>query len=130
MNATRKARRGARQLLRLCLLNGRLDDDRARETARRIVASRRRGALAMLMHFHRLVRLDRERHTVIVESAAPLGVSIREGITAGVARRYGPGLQASFANNPALIGGMRIKVGSDVYDGSLRTRLAALAARL
>ena len=31
-----------------------------------------------------------------------------------------------FAQNPALIGGMRIKVGSDVYDGSVQARLAAL----
>jgi F-type H+-transporting ATPase subunit delta len=130
MNATRKVRRSARRLLRLCLVNGRLDHDRVRETAQRIAASRRRGALGMLMQFHRLVRLEREHHSVIVESAVPLGIGIREGIAAGVTRRYGPGLQTAFADNPALIGGLRIKVGSDVYDGSLRTRLAALAARL
>jgi F-type H+-transporting ATPase subunit delta len=130
MNVTKKVRRGARRLLRLCLVNGRLDDDRVRETAGRIAASGRRGALGMLTYFQRLVRLDQERHLVIVESAAPLDIGIREGLAAGVARRYGPGLKTAFADNPALIGGLRIKVGSDVYDGSLRTRLAALAARL
>jgi F-type H+-transporting ATPase subunit delta len=130
MNATRKVRRGARRLLRLCLVCGRLDDDRVREAAERIAASRRRGALGVLTYFHRLVRLDRERHLVVVESAAPLDIGIREGLTAGVARRYGPGLKTAFSHNPALIAGLRIKVGSDVYDGSLRTRLAALAARL
>jgi F-type H+-transporting ATPase subunit delta len=41
-------------------------------------------------------------------------------------RAYGPGISASFVHNPGLIGGMRIKVGSDVYDGSLRARLAVL----
>jgi F-type H+-transporting ATPase subunit delta len=65
-----------------------------------------------------------------VESAVPLEIGIREGLAAGVTRRYGPGLKTAFADNPALIGGLRIKVGSDIYDGSLRTRLAALAARL
>jgi F-type H+-transporting ATPase subunit delta len=39
---------------------------------------------------------------------------------------YGQGLDISFAQNPALIGGLRIKVGSDVYDGSVQSRLAAL----
>jgi len=35
----------------------------------------------------------------------------------------------SFAHSPALIGGMRVKVGSDVYDGSVQARLATLEAR-
>jgi F0F1-type ATP synthase delta subunit len=35
-----------------------------------------------------------------------------------------------FAVDPALIGGLRIQVGSDVYDGSIRARLATLDARL
>ena len=130
MNATRKIRRRARQLFRLCLDDGHLDETRVREMAQHIAASKRRGALPILTGFHRLVRLDRDRHTAFVESAAPLPAGLREGLTADLARRYGPGLDAFFAENPALIGGMRIKVGSEVYDGSLRTRLAALAARL
>jgi len=38
--------------------------------------------------------------------------------------------QPSFGENPALIAGVRIKIGSDVYDDSVRARLAALHARL
>ena len=36
----------------------------------------------------------------------------------------------TFVPNPELIGGMRVTVGSDVYDGSIRNQLAALEARL
>jgi F-type H+-transporting ATPase subunit delta len=50
-------------------------------------------------------------------------------IEAGLTRRYGPGLNTAFAHRPALIGGMRIQVGSDVYDGSVRAGLAALGKR-
>jgi F-type H+-transporting ATPase subunit delta len=39
---------------------------------------------------------------------------------------YGPAIQTEFSLNPALIGGMRIKVGSDVYDGSVQSQLATL----
>jgi F-type H+-transporting ATPase subunit delta len=39
-------------------------------------------------------------------------------------------LATSFEHKPELIGGMRIKVGSDVYDGSVKARLAALEAGL
>ncbi len=47
-----------------------------------------------------------------------------------VAHRTATDLETSFEQNAALIGGVRIKVGSDVYDGSVRARLAALEARL
>jgi F-type H+-transporting ATPase subunit delta len=130
MRANRKVKRAARQLFRLCLVDGVLDADRARQVAQRVVASGYRGALAILSDFQRLVRLDRGRHTAVVESATPLVADMREGIQAGLTRVYGPGLEATFAENPALIGGMRIKVGSDVYDDSVRARLAALEARL
>jgi len=120
----------ARKLFRLCVVDGVVDETRARQVARRLAASKRRGSAALLWDFQRLVRLDHDRHTAVVESATPLTASLREQISADLARIHGPGLHASFAQNPALIGGMRIKVGSDVYDGTLRARLAALAARL
>jgi F-type H+-transporting ATPase subunit delta len=130
MKSTRRTRRAARQLFRLCVVDGRLDEERVRRVARRIAESRRRGGLAVLSGLQRLVRLDRERHTAVVESAMSLSDDVREDVKAGLARIYGTGLETSFENNPALIGGMRIRVGSDVYDGSVRSRLEALETRL
>src|SRR5689334_5097970 len=130
MKAKKSVRRTARGLFRLCLVDGSLDETRAREVARALAGSRRRGALAVLADFQRLVRLDQGRHVAQVESAAPLNETLREGITSGLGRKYGSRLATQFAENPALIGGVRIKVGSDVYDGSIRAKLAALAARL
>lgn len=130
MKAKRKVKRAARELFRLCVVNGVLDEGRTRRVAERIGASRRRGALAILTDFQRLVRLDSDRHAALVESATALAPGMREGIQAGLTRVYGPGIEATFTENPALIGGMRIKVGSDVYDDSVRARLAALETRL
>jgi len=48
-------------------------------------------------------------------------------VTASLTKRYGAGLNISFGVNPELIGGLRVKVGSDVFDGSVRSRLNALA---
>jgi F-type H+-transporting ATPase subunit delta len=130
MNTTRRAKRSARQLFRLCVVNGVLDETRVRLVARRLAASGRRGALLILSGFHRLVRLDRERHTALVESAAPLPDALRQTVASGLTRKYGADVTTTFEQAPALIGGMRIKVGSDVYDGSVRARLDALRARL
>jgi len=126
----RKTKRAARQLLRMCLVDGALEPSRVRQVAQRLVISKRRGSLNILSAFQRLVRLDRDRHTAVVESAAALVPEVRANVQAGLARLYGDGLEASFQENPGLIGGMRIKVGSDVYDGSVRAKLAALEARL
>ena len=130
MRVNRKAGRAARALYRLCLVNGTIDGGRARRVGRRLASSGRRGSLPILTAFHRFVSLDHERHTAVVESATPLDTSVRDGIRADLSRRYGPGLHTSFMENPELIGGLRIRVASDVYDGSLRGRLAALEARL
>jgi F-type H+-transporting ATPase subunit delta len=130
MKANRKARRLARTLYRLCIVDDALDDRRARRVSRRLASSGGRGSLPILAEFHRLVHLDHDRHTALVESATPLAASVRDEILADLSRLYGPRLHTSFADNPLLVGGLRIKVGSDVYDDSIQSRLAALEARL
>ena len=130
MKVTRKARRAARRLFRLCVVNGQLDPSRVRQVAAGVAASGRRGALGVLSDFQRMVRLERERHTAVVESAAPLPDDLRAEVGAKLAGMYGAGLDTSFEENPALIAGMRIRVGSDVFDGSVRGRLASIDAGL
>jgi F-type H+-transporting ATPase subunit delta len=130
MRATRRDARAARKLYRLCLVNGLLDENRARTVVRRIVETRRRGGLGALAHFQRLVRMDRDRHTAHVESAVALPEDLRSSVQTNVIKTFGPGVTASFTENAALIGGMRLRVGSEVYDGSVRARLAAIEARL
>jgi F-type H+-transporting ATPase subunit delta len=129
MISHRRITRAARRLFNLCQIDGRSDDTRIRDVARRVAASQRHGSVAILWEFRRLVRLDRERRTASIESAAPLPAEIRERVEAGLARKYGSHLSTSFTLDPSLIGGMRVKVGSDVYDGSVKARLAALAGR-
>jgi F-type H+-transporting ATPase subunit delta len=120
----------ARDLFRFCRPGTELDETRARHVVQELASSGRRDAIPLLTAFLRLVRLDRDRHAALVESAEPLGGGLRSLIEADLARIYGPRITTSFRQNPALIGGVRIKVGSDVYDGSVRARLAALEARL
>ena len=130
MRANAKTRRAARHVFRLCLVDGHLDADRVRLAARHVAGSGRRGSLPLLTAFERLVRLDQERRTAVVDSATPTQAPVQQAIADRLASVYGPGLDVSFRDDPTLIGGLRIKVGSDVYDGSVRARLAELAARL
>ena len=130
MKPARQVRREAKQLFRICLVDGKLDEGRARLAVEGVLRSKRRGSMALLGHFLRLLKLDRAQRTAEIESAVPLPADLRAQVQFGIEGVYGPGITALFAQNPDLIGGMRIKVGSDVYDGSVRAELAALAKNL
>jgi F-type H+-transporting ATPase subunit delta len=122
----KQARRDAKQLFLTCKANGLLDENRVREAVQLVIARKPRGYVATLSHFQRLVKLDIERRSVRVENAIETSPELMAGIKANLATRYGPGLEVEFSVNPALIGGLRIKVGSDVFDGSVSARLKAL----
>ena len=129
MKTNTKIRRQAKQLYRLCLVHEMLDEDRVRLVIQRVIQSKRRGYLTLLARFQRLVKLDFARHTANVESATPLTADVRTSVEAGLKNVYGLGVNAVFAHNPTLIGGIRIKLDSDVYDGSVRAGLASLERR-
>ena len=126
MKISKQARRDAKQLFNTCKVNGVLDDNRARQAVSSVIAQKPRGYVSILHHFQRLVKLDLDRRQAVVESAVALPGAFQESVKANLARKHGAGLNISFAQNSVLIGGLRIKVGSDVYDGSVQARLAAL----
>jgi len=126
MKANRQSKREAKRLFHLCLVSGLVDESRARKVVATAIASGRRDARAMLAHFLRLLRLDRARHTADIESATPLPADLRTAIRGSLTRRYGPGFTIAFGHRSELIGGVRIQVGSDVYDDTVLAGLEAL----
>lgn len=126
MRTSKQTRRDAKRLFASCKVNGLLDESRVRQVVREVIGKKPRGYVAILSHFQRLVKLDVERRTAHVESAISPSDSLKASVTANLANRYGSGLNVSFGVNSELIGGLRIKVGSDVYDGSIKARLGAL----
>ncbi len=126
MKISKQARRDGKELFRSCVVNGLLDENRARQAVSAVIAQKPRGYVAILSQLERLIKLDIQRRTAKVESAVTLSPEQQSAVTADLGRRYGAGLNISFAQNPSLLGGLRIKVGSDVYDGSVRARLENL----
>jgi len=126
MKISKQALREARQLFRSCQANGLLDEKRVRQAVAQLVSRKPRGYLEILSRLHRLVKLDVEQHTARVESAAPLPADLQADVSNRINKTYGAGLEVLFRQNPALIGGLKIQVGSDLYDGSVKTRLEKL----
>lgn len=128
MKISKQARRDAKRLFNVCKVSDVLDEGRVRQTVSAVIAKKPRGFVAILSHFQRLVKLDIERRSARVESAVPAGEALQASVRANLAQRYGQGLNVTFAVNPSLIGGLRVQVGSDVFDGSVKARLAELEA--
>lgn len=126
MKISKQAQRDARQLFRSCSVSGLLDESRVRQVVSLLVAQKPRGYIGILSRLHRLVKLDTERRAANVESATPLGANMQSDLTNRLKSIYGAGVSISFTQNPALLGGLRIQVGSDLYDGSVKMRLEKL----
>jgi len=126
MKISKLVQREARELFRSCRVNGLLDENRIRETMRLLLEKKPRGYVEILLRLYRLVKLDLEQHRARVESAIPLPDDLQADVANQIKKVYGTGLDIAFSRNPALIGGLRIQVGSDLYDGSVKTRLEKL----
>lgn len=127
MKISKQNRRSARTLFQACKVGGVLDDGRVRTAVTAVAARKPRGYLGTLQHFQRLVKLDLARRTARVESAVALPAAVQQQIAENLARTRGTGLNVTFVENRALIGGLRVTVGSDVYDANVAARLASLA---
>lgn len=122
-------RRTAKRLFRWCLINGQLDQGRARAVAQHILGKRRRGYISLAHQFERLLRADLASQVAKVESAFVLPLNFQARVRTGLNASYGRDLNTLFLPNRSLIGGMRVQVGSDVYDGSVRAKLEGMAHR-
>ena len=128
MKISKLAATTARRLFGLCQTGGRLDDAKLRLAVARLIESQPRDYRAVLAALQRLTRLDLERRKVTVESAVELDEPTRQRVVASLAKQYGTELVAEYQTTPSLLGGLRIRVGNDVLDGSVRGRLDRLAS--
>jgi F-type H+-transporting ATPase subunit delta len=126
MKITKQARREAKELFRSTFVNGVMDEGKVRTAVGKVLEVKPRGFVGILEHFKRLVKLEQDRRAAKVESAVALTPEQQSGVAASLQKLYGNGLNLSFEVNPALVGGLRVRVGSDVYDGSVAARLRQL----
>jgi F-type H+-transporting ATPase subunit delta len=127
MKVSKVAAATARRLFGLCQTAGRLDETKLRTVVARLIESKPRDYRAVLIALQRLTRLEADRRRVTVESAVALDDASRQRVADSLAKAHGPNLSISYNVNPELIGGLRIRVGNDVLDGSVQGRLTRLA---
>ncbi len=121
-------KRDAKYLFRFCLLDGSLDASRVNQVVQHVIETGYRNRFEVLAEFRRLVRREQARQTATVQSATELPAEFQASLQKQLFQLYGENLSVAFAVDPALIGGIRIAASDDVYDGSVRARLAAIKA--
>ncbi len=126
MKITKEARNLSRQLFQLSLTDGPLDRAKVNSLVQSVITEKPRHYQGALEAYQRLLRLEMDRRHALIESAAPLGEGTANAIVSSLKQKYGEDLTTEFSVNPELIGGMRIKIGSDVWDGTVRQRLTRL----
>lgn len=83
----------------------------------------------VLETYRRLVTVEIARGQALVEHAGPVSDSVLRGIEATMTKRYGRRVVALARPNPALLAGLRVKVGDDVFESSAAGQLSALSLR-
>lgn len=127
MKITKEAQAQARRLMRLCIgPDGLLQEDTVRHVAATIEKEKPRNYLGILSALTELVRLEVARHTATITSALPLTDTEKQAIEAKLNART-PGLRYIWQVDSELIGGLTIKVGDDVTDASIRSRIDRLS---
>jgi F-type H+-transporting ATPase subunit delta len=127
MKISKIAAATARRLYGLCQVNGQLDDNKLRDLVSKLIAAKPRDFQAILASIQRLTRLEQARRAVVVESATALNDAERKKVVAGLTKDYGAKLTIEYKIKPELLGGLRIKVGDDVLDGSVQGRIDRLS---
>ena len=126
MRISKEARQLSRQLFRLSLTEHKIDRAKVNSLVQAMITQKPRHYMGALDSFQRLIRLEMAKHHAVIESATPLNDGTSASIVDNLKQKYGQDLTTEFKVNPELIGGMRIKIGSDVFDGSVRSRLERL----
>jgi F-type H+-transporting ATPase subunit delta len=130
MKISKEARKVSRELFQASFSEGRLNPESVRMIFAKVAASKPRHYMDILKNYQRLIRLSVEKRHAVVESAAPLESGVADQISKTLLSNFGSDLTTEFKLTPNLIGGLRIKLGSTVWDSSVRGRLDRFEAQI
>ncbi len=130
MKLSKDSRKTSKQLFKASFADGRLNADRLRKATGLVADRKPRNYLGILKEILRLARLETAKHHAVIDSAINLSYEELERVVNDLRSKYGHDLTTELQVKPELIGGLRIQIGSDVYDGSVRGRINNLEKQL
>ena len=126
MKVSKDAANTARRIFRLCAPGGKLNEEHLKLSFSKLIGEKPRDFRQVLQELYRLTKVNVESRMVIIESASDLETAQRVRIEANLTEKYGEGLAFNYSTDPSLLGGSKIRVGDDVWDGSVKAKLEQL----
>jgi len=130
MKINKEIRQLSREMLRASFTDGQLDPGRIKSLVDSLIEKKPRHYIDVLKNYRRLLRLEVEKRRARIETASEVDPVTSSELVTNLRKKYGSDLTTEFVVNPELLGGMRIRVGSDVWDGTVRNRLERLQQQL
>jgi F-type H+-transporting ATPase subunit delta len=123
----KQARQFARQLFAMSVVDGALSTERVEGVLAWLEAHPPADRLGTLRAYQQLVVAEVARGQAVVEHAGAVSEFTLHNVAAALAAKYGRPIAAVARPNAALVAGLRVRVGDDVYESSIAGHLAGLA---
>jgi F-type H+-transporting ATPase subunit delta len=130
MKINKEIRQLSREMLRGSFADGQLNSGKISSIIDLVTTRKPRNYVDVLKSYRRLLRLEVEKRRAQIETATEMNPATQSEVVTNLKKKYGSDLAPEFVVNPELLGGMRIRVGNDVWDGSVRNRLERLRQQL
>lgn len=127
MAADKQTKLLAKQLFKLSVVNGVVSPEQVSGVLGWVEKTSPRRPVALLKAYHHRIALELAKSRAEVEHAGPINDATLKSIEAAMTRKYQRPVTASAKANPQLLAGLRIRVGSDVYESSVAGQLATLS---
>jgi F-type H+-transporting ATPase subunit delta len=122
------AQQFARQLFVMSMVDGAVSPELVGGVLEYVEKKPPHNALLVLKAYHRLVATEVAKSVALVEHAGAINDGMLSAIAAAMTKKYGRAVTSTAKENPALLAGIRIHVGDDIYESSVAGQLAALAS--
>lgn len=127
MAADKQTKLLAKQLFKLSVVNGVVSPEQVAGVLGWVEKHSPRRPVALLRAYHHRIALELAKSRAEVEHAGPVTDATLKMIEGAMTRRYQRVITASAKPNDALLAGLRVRVGSDVYESSVAAQLANLS---
>ena len=130
MKISKEARKLSKKLFLGSFTEGKLNEESVRTIVQTVIDKKPRKYTEILKNYQRLIRVEVAKRHAVIESATDLAGDMRQQLLGTLRSKYGQELTTEFKISPELIGGVRVKIASDVWDSSVRGHLSRLESNL